>query len=253
MEVSNFFVGDDGHLRSGWRATFFLAVFLVVGLVFQGAAAVLTWVTSGMRTGIWVSTWPFLIGSLVLLGAATLVGWGCGAVFEELPFRAFGWSAHRGWLRNVALGSLIGAASLFLAAGITAATRGIRFSFNPSPEQQSERQRCVLIIFVIAGLPKRLSFADILSKLRAREIGLVGVLVTSVPFALAHLYNPNVSRGFTFVNTVFAEFGSRSRICAREACGFRLACTGRELDAGCAARIPVSGIERIAPAPRCTR
>ncbi|HEX6190004.1 MAG TPA: hypothetical protein VFZ40_18140, partial [Pyrinomonadaceae bacterium] len=133
MEARNFFVGNDGHLRSGWRATFFLAAFLVVGKLFEVAAALLTSLTSGMRTGIWVSTWPFLIGSLVLLSAATLVGWGCGAVFEELPFRALGWWPHRGWLRNVALGSLIGAASLFLAAGITAATRGIRFSFNPSP------------------------------------------------------------------------------------------------------------------------
>src|SRR5688572_13422782 len=112
MEARSFFVGNDGHLRSGWRATFFLAAFLVVGKLFEVAAAVLTSLTAGMRTGIWASTWPFLIGSLVLLSTATLVGWGCGVVFEELPFRALGWWPHRGWLRNVLLGSLIGAASL---------------------------------------------------------------------------------------------------------------------------------------------
>ena len=36
-------------------------------------------------------------------------------------------------LKNLALGSLIGAVSLLLAAGLAAVTRGISFSFNSSP------------------------------------------------------------------------------------------------------------------------
>src|SRR6185436_16244835 len=104
----------------------------VCAKVFEAAALVLTSVTRGVRTGIWATGWPFLIGGLVLLTSATIIGWLCGAIFEELPFRAVGWWPHKGWLRDVGLGSVIGAASLLFAAGLTAATRGIRFSFNPS-------------------------------------------------------------------------------------------------------------------------
>lgn len=252
MEVSNFFVGNDGHLRSGWRATFFLAVFLVVGFVFQGAAAILTWMTSGMRTGIWASTWPFLVGSVVLFSAATLVGWGCGAVFEELPFRALGWWPHRGWLRNVALGSLIGAASLLLAAGITAATRGIRFSFNPSPVTTIGKTAVVaLLVFVIAGAAEEALFRGYpLQTFTRAKLAWVGVLVTSVPFAVAHLYNPNVSRGFTFVNTVFAGIWLAVAYLRTRSLWFPLGLHWSwNWTQAALLGIPVSGIERIAPAP----
>jgi uncharacterized protein len=253
MEARSFFVGEDGHLRSGWRAAFFLAAFLVVGKLFEVAGAVLTSLTSGTRTGIWASTWPFLIGSLVLLTAAVLVGWGCSAVFEELPFKAMGWSPHRGWLRNLALGSLIGAASLLLAAGVTAATRGIRFSFNPSPATTIGKTAVMaLLVFVIAGAAEEALFRGYpLQTFTRAKLAWVGVLVTSVPFAVAHLYNPNVSPGFTFVNTVFAGVWLAVAYLRTRSLWFPLGLHWSWNWTTALLGIPVSGIpvERIAPAP----
>jgi len=252
MEIRSFFVGDDGHLRSGWRATFFLAAFLVCGKLFEAVAAILTSLTGGVRTGIWASTWPFLFGAAVLFSAATLVGWGCGAIFEELPFRALGWWPHRGWLRNVALGSLIGAASLLLAAGITAATRGIRFSFNPSPATTIGKTAIVaLIVFVIAGAAEEALFRGYPLQTFARaKVAWVGVLVTSVPFAAAHLANPNVSHGFTFVNTAFAGVWLAVAYLRTRSLWFPLGLHWSwNWTQAALLGIPVSGIERIAPAP----
>jgi membrane protease YdiL (CAAX protease family) len=252
MEVRSFFVGNDGHLRSGWRATFFLAAFLVVGKLFEAAAAILTSLTGGVRTGIWASTWPFLIGAVVLFSSATLVGWGCGAIFEELPFRALGWWPHRGSLRNVALGSLIGAASLLLAAGITAVTRGIRFSFNPGSASTIAKTAVVaLIVFVLAGAAEEALFRGYpLQTFTRAKLAWVGVLITSVPFAAAHLANPNVSRGFTFINTAFAGVWLAVAYLRTRSLWFPLGLHWSwNWTQAALLGIPVSGIERIAPAP----
>ena len=252
MKVRRFFVGDDGHLRSGWRAIFFLAALSVVARLFETTAAILTLLIGGARTGIWASSWPFLVGAVVLLSSATLVGWGSGALFEKLPFRAFGWWPHRGWLRNVALGSLIGAASLLLAAGITAITRGIRFSFNPSPATTIGKTAVVaLIVFVIAGAAEEALFRGYPLQTFARaKLAWVGVLVTSVPFAVAHLANPNVSRGFTFVNTVFAGVWLAVAYLRTRSLWFPLGLHWSwNWTQAALLGVPVSGIERIAPAP----
>ena len=223
-----------------------------MGKLFEVAAALLTSMTGGMRTGIWASTWPYLIGSVVLFSTATLVGWGCGAIFEELPFRALGWWPHGGWLRNAALGSLIGAASLVLAAGITAATRGIKFSFNASPATTIGKTAVVaLIVFVIAGAAEEALFRGYpLQTLARAKLAWLGVVVTSVPFAVAHLYNPNVSRGFTLVNTVFAGVWLAVAYLRTRSLWFPLGLHWSwNWTQAALLGIPVSGIDRITPAP----
>src|ERR1051325_4826681 len=206
MEAHNFFLGKDRHLRSGWRATFFAVAFLVCARLFEAAASVITHALGGLPAGFWNDLLPFLIGAVVLFSSATLVGWGCGAIFEELPFSAFGWWPHRGWLKNVVLGSLLGAASLLLAAGFTAATRGIKFTFNSSPRSTIGKTAIVsLVIFVFAGAGEESLFRGyVLQTFTRAKLAWVGVLLTSLPFAAVHLANPNVSRGFTFINTALA-------------------------------------------------
>lgn len=251
MEVKSFFIGRDGHLRSGWRATFFVAAFLVCAKLFEAAASVITSAT-GSRTGIWATTWPFIVGAFVLFISATLVGWACGAIFEELSFRGLGWWPHRGWLKNVALGSLIGAASLLLAAGFAAATRGIRFSFNPSPGTTIGKTIIVsLVVFVIAGAAEEALFRGYpLQTFTRAKLAWVGVLVTSVPFAAAHLDNPNVSRGFTFFNTAFAGVWLAVAYLRTRSLWFPFGLHWSwNWTQASLLGLPVSGIERIAPAP----
>lgn len=252
MEVHNFFVGKDGHLRSGWRATFFCVAFLVCARLFEAAASVITHAVGGLPAGFWGDVLPFLIGAVVLFSTATLVGWGCGAIFEELPFSALGWWPHRGWLKNVALGSLLGAASLLLAAGFTAVTRGIRFTFNAGAGTSIGKTVIVsLVIFVIAGAAEESLFRGYaLQTFTRAKLAWLGVLLTSVPFAAAHLANPNVSRGFTFINTAVAGVWLAAAYLRTRSLWFPLGLHWAwNWTQASLLGLPVSGIQRIAPAP----
>jgi membrane protease YdiL (CAAX protease family) len=252
MEVHNFFVGQDGHLRSGWRAAFFVVVFLVCARLFEAAASVITHAVGGLAGGFWADVLPFLIGAVVLLSAATLVGWGCGAIFEELPFSALGWWPHRGWLKNVAFGSLLGAASLLLAAGFTAVTRGIKFTFNATAGTSIGKTVLVsLVIFVIAGAAEESLFRGYaLQTFTRAKLAWLGVLLTSLPFAAAHLANPNVSRGFTFINTAVAGVWLAAAYLRTRSLWFPLGLHWSwNWTQASLLGLPVSGIQRIAPAP----
>lgn len=252
MEVRSFFVGDDGHLRSGWRVALFTVAFLACWELLEVFGWIITRLTSGVRAGIWATHWPFLLGAIVLLSSALLVGWACGLIFERLPFRSLGWSPHPGWGKNVLLGSLIGACSLLLAAGITALTRGIRFSFNPSSATTIGKTAVVsLVIFVIAGAAEEALFRGYpLQTFTRAKIAWVGVLVTSVMFAAGHLANPNVTFGLSLVNTALAGVWLAIAYLRTGSMWlpFGLHWSWNWTQAALLG-IPVSGIERIAPAP----
>ncbi len=252
MEGHNFFVGKDGHLRSGWRATFFVVAFLVCARLLEAAASVITYALGGLAAGFWGDILPFLIGAVVLFSSATLVGWGCGAIFEELPFSALGWWPHRGWFKNVAVGSLLGAASLLLAAGFTALTRGIKFSFNSSPGSTIGKTAIVsFVIFVIAGAAEESLFRGyVLQTFTRAKLAWVGVLLTSLPFAAVHLANPNVSRSFTFINTAVAGVWLAAAYLRTRSLWFPLGLHWAwNWTQASLLGLPVSGIQRIAPAP----
>jgi CAAX protease family protein len=181
-----------------------------------------------------------------------LVGWACGVVFERLPFRSLGWSPHPGWGKNVLLGSLIGACSLLLAAGITAVTRGIRFSFNPSSVTTIGKTAVMsLLIFVIAGAAEEALFRGYpLQTFTRAKIGWVGVLVTSVMFAAGHLLNPNVTFGLSLVNTALAGVWLAIAYLRTRSMWLPLGLHWSwNWTQAALLGIPVSGIERIAPAP----
>jgi uncharacterized protein len=252
MEVHNFFFGKDGHLRSGWRATFFAVAFLVCAQLLELTASAVTHLTGGLRGGFWGDVLPFVIGAVVLFSSATLVGWGCGAIFEESPFSALGWWPHRGWFKNALLGSLLGAASLLLGAGLTAITRGIRFSFNSTSGSTIGKTAIVsLVIFVIAGAAEESLFRGYaLQTFTRAQLDWVGVLITSVPFAAVHLANPNVSRGFTFINTAVAGVWLAVAYLRTRSLWFPLGLHWAwNWTQASVLGLPVSGIQRIAPAP----
>lgn len=248
MDAHNFFINKEGHLRSGWRITFFAIAFLISAKLFE---AVARFATSALRIRTDGNA-DFLIGALVLLSSATLVGWACTVVFEDLTFRSVGWWPHRGWWKNTLLGSLIGAASLFLAAGLTAITRGISFSFNPSASTAIGKTLVVsAVIFVLAGAGEEALFRGYpLQTLTRAKLVWLGVLLTSVPFAAVHLANPNATVGFTFVNTAVAGLWLAVAYLRTRSLWFPLGLHWAwNWTQASLLGLPVSGIKRIAPAP----
>src|SRR5437868_11488183 len=132
MEANNFFLDKNRHLRSGWRLAIFAVAFIIC---LQLSHVVLLWILSAaLHRSIFdlaSSNLSVVAGHGSILFSALVIGWACGALLEELPFRALGCTPHRGWIRNLALGSILGGDSLLIAALNSAETCGTLFTFEP--------------------------------------------------------------------------------------------------------------------------
>ena len=248
----NFFLDRNGHLRSGWRlAIFCLGFFIclqITQLILIVAVALvlrLSRMDGGELSSVITGHGSILISSLI-------VGWACGGLLEGLPFAALGCSPHKGWLRNLLLGSLLGAASLFLAALLTTLTRGIRFSFDPAGARVIGQTLIVsTLIFVLAAAAEEVLFRGYPLQTTARaNLAWLGVALTSLPFAAAHLRNPNVVAGFTFINTALAGLWLAVAYLRTRSLwlpfGLHWAWNWAQASV---LGLPVSGVVRFAPAP----
>jgi membrane protease YdiL (CAAX protease family) len=253
MEAHNFFTNEEGHLRSGWRLAIFAVAFLICtqltqALLYLGLAFVFRHSAFELAN----SNWAFVAGHGSILISATLMAWACGALFEELPFRALGCSPHRGWLKTFALGSMLGAATLFLAALLATVTRGVHFRFDPAgPRSIGQTLAVSLMLFVFAAAAEEMLFRGYpLQTLTRANLAWLGVLLTSVPFAAVHLNNPHAVPGFTFVNTALAGVWLAVAYLRTRSLWLPLALHWSWNWAQASLLgFPVSGIERIAPAP----
>lgn len=253
MDVPNFFLDEDQQLRSGWRLAIFAVAFLICAQLSQvifslGLAALLR--TSVTEMG--QSNWAFIAGHGSILFSGLVVGWGCGALLEELPFRALGASPHRGWLKNFGLGSLLGVVTLVVAALLTYVTRGVRFRLDPAGARPIGQTVAVtLIIFVFAAAAEEILFRGYpLQTLTRANLAWLGVLLTSLPFAAVHLNNPHTVPGFTFVNTALAGVWLAVAYLRTRSLWLPLALHWSWNWAQASVfGFPVSGIERLAPAP----
>ncbi|HSD45200.1 MAG TPA: CPBP family intramembrane glutamic endopeptidase [Pyrinomonadaceae bacterium] len=202
------FINDFGRLRSGWRVlvfilAFFAALFLLA-TVLRVAYLVLHNVGPTLPGQAFLADAIFRI---TLLTAALAAGYLCARLLEGLPWRSLGLTFHKGWLRDLLVGCAIGFAALAVAVGIATAAGGLRFSFGGSgfivPMLRSLVGAAVLL-FVAALAEEALFRGYVLQTFTRAQLTLLGVLLTSVPFALVHLSNPNVVPGVTFANTALA-------------------------------------------------
>jgi membrane protease YdiL (CAAX protease family) len=253
MEAYNFFLNKDRHLRSGWRLAIFAVAFLICVQVtqlalFLGLSAVLHRSHNELINGYW----GIAAGHGSILFSAFLVGWACGALLEELPFRALGCSPHPGWIKNFAIGSVLGTASLLLAAVFASLTRGIRFSFDTAGARPIAQTLIVsLLVFVFAAAAEEMLFRGYpLQTLARARLAWLGIFLTSVPFAAVHLGNPNVVPGFTFINTALAGLWLAVAYLRTRSLWLPLGLhwSWNWVQAALLG-LPVSGIERITPAP----
>lgn len=253
MEAYNFFMDAKGHLRSGWRLAIFAVAFIISVQILQVAFLfIFSLLLRNSIPDLSNSLWSIVAGHGSILVSALLLGWGCGALFEELPFRALGAAPHSGWLKNFSLGSALGALSLFLAALITTITRGIHFRFDPAgPMLIGQTLLVSILVFVFAAAAEEMLFRGYpLQTLTRAQLAWVGLLLTSVPFAAVHLRNPNVVPGFTFINTALAGLWLAVAYLRTRSLWLPLGLhwSWNWVQASLLG-LPVSGIDRIAPAP----
>ena len=180
------------------------------------------------------------------------IGWVCGRLLEEVPFRALGCLPDRGWLKNFSIGSVIGALSLLLATGLALVSRAMHFSFDRAGASAVGKTLGVsLLIFLFAAATEEMLFRGYpLQTLARANLAWVGVLLTSTAFAAVHLGNPNVVPRMTFVNTALAgvllAIGYLRTGGLWFPIGWHYAWNWMQ---GSVMGVPVSGINRIAPAP----
>ncbi|HEX5706117.1 MAG TPA: CPBP family intramembrane glutamic endopeptidase [Pyrinomonadaceae bacterium] len=240
-----------GRLRSGLRFLLFAFLFLVVS-----AAAFKIYVTAIRlapplrelargRAG-------FVTPSLINLCAATLIGWACLRVLEGLPPRALGWAFHRRWPRDLAVGVLVGALSLGVALLPGVLAGGTRFF--PSGEPVGAMADTLVVsalIFLLGAAGEEAMFRGypLQTMLRSWPAWLA-LVPTSLVFAVIHLDNPNVVRGFTFLNTVLAGVWMAVAYLRTRSLWFPLGVHfGWNWVMGALLGVPVSGITQLTPAP----
>jgi hypothetical protein len=253
-EKLNPFINQHNRLRSFWRALVFIAftyvalfgsVLLLYAILYAatGQAA-----TDRLLTG---SVFGFAVQASLTFGAALLIGWVCGKLLEKLPLKALGWCLHAGWLRDLTLGAALGAVTLLLAAGI-GSLAGATWRFNPAtPGQMLKTIALSAVGFFWFAAAEEVAFRGYaLQTLTRAGYAWAGLLLTSVPFALAHLDNPNVSPFFTFTNTALAGVWLGVAYWKTRSLWFPQGLHWAwNWTMGSIVGLPVSGITEIAPAP----
>lgn len=208
MGLRKIFLNEYGRLRSGFRFLIFVFAFIFITLAVTTAIRA---AYAGLHDAFpripYAEFFQNLIGKLPDLLAALIGGYLCTRVLEGLPWRALGLTLHKLWARDFLIGSAIGISSLVLAAIIAIVGGGLKLSLNTvhSPGRIAITLMGSAVMFIFAALAEEATFRGYpLQTFTRAGLALLGVLLTSVPFALGHLWNPNVVPGVTFANTALA-------------------------------------------------
>ena len=254
MNLRDIFFNDVGRLRSGWRFAIFIGIYMVVLTVATNLLQLSFYFLLGnAAVHFFESYWGWITQSLLLFITAAGVGWGCNRLLEGLPARALGWALHRGWVRDLLTGTLMGAATLLLAAGIATILGGFRFALSPVGALQEVGKTVLfsLFVFILAAAAEEMLFRGYPLQTMARaRLGWIGVILTSVLFASVHLANPNVVPGFTFINTALAGIWLGAAYLKTRSLWFPLGIHWAwNWMMGAILGLPVSGIDKLTPAP----
>ncbi|HWS56784.1 MAG TPA: type II CAAX endopeptidase family protein [Pyrinomonadaceae bacterium] len=262
MTIPDLFINRAGRLRSFWRLAAFTLVYVFVvnaafllvqfGLAFALPRETHRWLLVG-------SVWAFVVQSVMLFATAALVGWGCGRVIEDLPWRALGWALHRGWARDLLLGLALSAAAIGVAFLAGYLFGGYRLALNAAgaasagPHWLLVAQTFVTsgLIFLAGAAAEEMLFRGypFQTLLRSWPVW-VALAPTSVFFALVHLGNPNVAPGFTVANTTLAGVWLAVAYWRTRSLWFPLGLHwGWNWAQGALLGSPVSGITELTPAP----
>ncbi|HEY2960806.1 MAG TPA: type II CAAX endopeptidase family protein [Pyrinomonadaceae bacterium] len=196
---------DAGRLRSGWRVPLFVLVFLAVLFLLATVLRLAYGLLHQVGPIPYAEYVADLIFRLTMLGAALAAGYLCVRLLEGLPWRSLGLTTHQGWFRDLLIGFAIGFASLVVAVGIATAAGGLRFSFTGVAAPMLRSLVGSLLILFVAALAEEALFRGYpLQTLSRAHLAWFGLLLTSVPFGLVHLSNPNVVPGVTLTNTALA-------------------------------------------------
>jgi membrane protease YdiL (CAAX protease family) len=204
LKSLNFFFNQTGRLRSGWRFLIFQLLFVAFGSLF---GAVISFLMANLSVvyerG---SVLSFVVPNFILLTLSLIFGWLCGKFLEGLAFRALGAWFVKNWWKDLIFGLLVGAASISFAVLIAVIFGGMRLQSNETAGTTAIGLTLgvSLFVFILGAAAEEAYFRGyILQTFTRAKLVPVGVLITSLFFASAHLNNPN-SEKISASNTILA-------------------------------------------------
>jgi membrane protease YdiL (CAAX protease family) len=254
MNLKQIFINPVGRLRSGWRVLIFVLLYILILFVLSTLARLAYAAVLNLMPGRAFGTYfENVIFRLILLVAALAAGFICTRWLEGLPWRALGLWPHPKWLRDLLIGSVVGVASLAVAAGIATAGGGLSFTVSGRAALVQVGQTLIFsaILFVLAALAEEALFRGYpLQTMTRANLAWLAIFLTSVPFAAVHLRNPNVAAGFTFINTALAGVWLAVAYLRTRSLWFPLGIHWAwNWALGSLFGLPVSGITDLAPHP----
>ncbi|HSE33724.1 MAG TPA: type II CAAX endopeptidase family protein [Pyrinomonadaceae bacterium] len=208
MGLHQIFFNEYGRLRSGFRLLIFTAVFIFFSILLTEAVRLgYALLHNYFPSGRFASFFQNLFFRFSLVATALIAGYVCTRFLEGLPWRSLGLTLHAKWVRDLIVGSLVGIASLAMGVGVAATGGGLNFTLNTGDAVARVMQSLVGsgILFIVAALGEEAIFRGYpIQTLTRAHFAWLGVLLTSLGFASAHLFNPNVVPRFSFLNTALA-------------------------------------------------
>jgi membrane protease YdiL (CAAX protease family) len=206
MTPLDIFLNKQDRLRSGWRLALFWALNHAVAVALVTTIYALVFLAThetrdaifGRLTGALAYPLQFFI----MFVPAVVLGWACGRLFDGVPWRALGWTIHRGWLHNFLWGTLLGASALALAALIATVGRGFHFTTG-APGLTREFAKTFIGaagVYVLLGAGEEALFRGYPLQTMMRSLPfIIAVLPSSILFAYVHLDNPHLPTGARLV------------------------------------------------------
>ncbi len=204
--MQTIFIGDDGRIRSGWRALLFLITFAFLAFVVILASTILLSQLPFGETaaGYLPLVVPFSLSAVI----AIVLGWLFGKLFEQVPFAALGISFSRRAAKDLVFGFVIGGIALASAVLIAVIGGGMSLAVNHESAAGAVATSLwtTFIIFAVGALSEETLFRGYLLQTFVRSrIVVVGVVFTSMLFSAAHNGNPSAN-WISTINTLLAGF-----------------------------------------------
>lgn len=201
MKKNTILFDGEGRPRSGLRAVIFFVVAVFLAIPTGPLISFL-----GTKLGIAGTLLDFFLGGSSLCAIALVSGWICTRFVERLPFSSLGCTPEGPWLRDLALGLVIGGATFCVAALIGVSTGSLSFTMNADASMRpllASMGASFVVLASAAAFEEAFFRGYPFQTLTRANLSWLAIALTSAFFGAAHMMNPNAS-AIGIINTMLA-------------------------------------------------